>query len=209
MPSDTTSKMFTFKGLSIETNANVYDPAEDTFLLLEALNVKPNDCVLEIGIGCGIISLECARLGAQVVGVEVNPFAVKLAGKNFQRNKSLLNGGVDFRVGDLFSSVKPDERFDVIIFNPPYLPTKEHEKVGGWFDVAVNGGVDGFKVVRRFLSEVKKYLLKEGNVFFVFSSLANEKLLVSILSELKMSSNVVLSRSFNDETLKVYNLTKM
>ncbi|MCK4995751.1 MAG: hypothetical protein KAR55_02585, partial [Thermoplasmatales archaeon] len=58
---------FHYKSLLIETHSEVYDPAEDTYLLLDAIDIKKNDSVLEIGTGCGIIALECARIGANVI----------------------------------------------------------------------------------------------------------------------------------------------
>ena len=100
MKSNPASKTFRYKNLSIETHSEVYEPAEDTFQLLEAIKMQKDDVVLEIGTGCGLVSLECARLGANVVCTDVNPLAVELTKKNYARNKSLLDGNVDVRCGD-------------------------------------------------------------------------------------------------------------
>jgi len=198
------SKTFHYKGLVIETHHEVYEPAEDTFLLLEAIKIEKNDKVLEVGTGCGIIALECARRGAKVVCTDSNSYAVKLAKRNFQENQFLLKEKVDFRKGSLFSVIKNDEKFDVIIFNPPYLPTKSGEQVGGWFDVAVNGGIDGLKIIEQFLNNVKKHLSKNGHGYFVYSSLSNQTKLNNILSANRLNAEIVSSQWFDDERIDVY-----
>lgn len=196
------SKTFHYNDLTIEIISEVYDPSEDTFLLLEALDIKFGEYVLEIGTGCGLIALECARLGANVVCTDVNPYAVDLARRNYFRNKSFIKGSFEVRHGDLFSVVKKDERFDVVIFNPPYLPTKSEEHVGGWFDVATDGGADGLSLTKRFIDGLPNYVNKGGRAYFVFSSLSNLKKLGKCLSGL--NAKVVLSRNFNDETIDIY-----
>lgn len=200
------TKTFHYNGLIIELNPEIYEPAEDTFQLLEVLEVAECDRVLEIGTGCGIIALECARQGAKVVCTDINPYAVELTQSNLSRNLSLLKGNVEVRCGDLFSVIKPSERFDVVIFNPPYLPTRAKERIGGsgWFDVATGGGVTGLTVTKRFLEDLPKYLNKNGRAYFIFSSLSDRKKLDIYLSKAKLKSEILLSRRFNDEQIDIY-----
>jgi len=202
-------KTFQYNGLTIELHPEVYEPAEDTFQLLEAIQVNKEDTVLEIGTGCGLISLDCARSGAQVVCTDINPYAVKLARRNCVRNRSLLIGSMEVRLGDLFSAVKTNEKFDIVIFNPPYLPTFPEEKIGGtgWFDVATDGGVDGLMVTKRFIDGIHKHLHKHGNAFFVFSSLADRTKLDTYLSDVGLHSKIALSRWFDDEQIDIYRLS--
>ncbi len=200
----TNHKTFNYKGLNINLHPEVYEPAEDTFLLLKAINIKKNNYVLEIGTGCGIIALECARRGAEVVCTDSNPYAVKLAQRNFRENQFLLKGRIEFRKGSLFSVLKNDEKFDVIIFNPPYLPTKSDERIGGWFDIATNGGIDGLKIIEQFLNGVKKHLSKNGHAYFIFSSLSNQKKLNNILSLNGLNAEIMSSQWFDDERIDVY-----
>ena len=200
----TDSKTFHFNGLEIALQAKVYDPADDSFLVIDTVQVDSSKTVLEIGTGCGLIALEAARQGAQVVCTDINPHAVQLTKDNIEQNKQLLQGTIEVREGDLFSVIQPDECFDIIIFNPPYLPTSENDKVDHWFDKATDGGPDGLKVTKRFIEQVKKYLTSKGYVYFVFSSLSDRSKLEEYLKKEMLRYKVVLSRRFNDESLDIY-----
>ncbi len=81
------NKSFTFKDLTIELHPEVYEPAEDTFLLVDSIVVSEGDSVFEVGSGSGLIALYCASLGANVVCCDINPFAVELIKKNFLVNE--------------------------------------------------------------------------------------------------------------------------
>jgi len=200
------NKTFHFKGLTIEIHPEVYDPAEDTFQLLEAIKVNEGDTVLEIGTGCGIIALECARTGAKVICSDINPNAVKLAKYNYQINKNLLKGTIEIRYGDLFSILNKNEIFDIIIFNPPYLPTPIKERIGktGWFDTSINGGVDGLKLTKQFINSINKHLKLTGRAYFVFSSLSNRKKLNKYLNKAGLKTEILISRWFDDEKIDIY-----
>ena len=178
-------KFFHYNDILIELHPKVYDPAEDTFILLKALNVEKGNSVLEIGTGCGLIALECARIGANVVCTDINPYAIDLTKRNYERNKSYIQGSFEVRKGDLFSKVNKKEVFDIIIFNPPYLPTKKSDLIGGsgWFDVATNGGINGIEKTKLFIEDLSKYLKQSGHAYFVFSSLSNRNKLESFIKK--------------------------
>ena len=210
MKKDTIGKRFQYKGLTIDLHPEVYDPAEDTFLLLEALNINPSNRVLELGTGCGVIGLYCASIGADVICSDINPFAVELVKKNYQQNLSLLKGNFEVRLGDLFSVLTMGDLFDIVIFNPPYLPTDSKDLVGksGWFDKSVNGGVDGLKIIGRFIEEVGQYLKDNGCIYFVFSSLSDINILERIVSKSGFQKSIIASKKFDDEQLDVYCLKR-
>lgn len=81
---------------------------------------------------------------------------------------------VDIRLGDLFAPVKNGEKFSLIVFNAPYLPSEpeEHET---WLGKAWAGGPAGRQIVSRFVSQATDYLGKDGQVALVESSLSNIK----------------------------------
>jgi release factor glutamine methyltransferase len=197
-------RSFHYHDLEIALHPEVYDPAEDSFLLLETLSINPNEQILEIGTGCGLIALACASRGSHVMCTDINPFAVQLTHRNIEQNCTLLKGSIEVSQGDLFSALHENEKFDVIIFNPPYLPTSKKEKVGGWFDTATDGGTDGLKVTKRFIHGLHAPLLKTGRAYFIFSSLSNRQHLETYLKNEGFFFEIPAHRSFEGEELDVY-----
>jgi release factor glutamine methyltransferase len=203
-------KKFNFKGLTIYLHPEVYEPAEDTFLLLDTIDTRPDDMVFEMGTGTGIIGLYCSMLGADVVCSDINPLAIELTKKNYLINQNLLKGNFDVRTGDLFSVLDEHEKFDKIIFNPPYLPTKPEDLVGGsgWFDKAVDGGADGLLQTQKFIEHASNHFKKEGIGYFVFSSLADPEKLKKIIDKNGFYLKILKSCRFNDEELIIYRVQK-
>ena len=113
-------KTFHYGELVIELHHEVYEASEDTFQIPESIKINKDNTVLEVGTGCGLIALECARRGAKVICNDINPYAIELVKRNYLRNQPLLKGTVEIRCGDLFSVIKSNERFDIAIFNPPH-----------------------------------------------------------------------------------------
>ncbi len=202
--------VFHFQNLTIFLHPSVYDPSEDTFLLLNSLDIIPSDSVFEIGTGTGIITLMCALTAKKIVCSDINPNAVELVKKNILVNTDQLESIIDVRLGDLFNVLRKDEQFDLIIFNPPYLPTAENEYVDdhGWFDKAVAGGKNGLEVIISFLRNLSDYLTDKGRAFIILSSNSPKDLYDQTLNKNDLSSKIVATQSFSDETIEVHRITK-
>ena len=97
---------------------DVYEPAEDTFLIAEHL--KTSGHVLEIGTGCGILSVLAALQAEHVVATDINPHAAICARLNAEING--VSEKIDILAGDLFSPLRENSAFNTILFNAPYLP---------------------------------------------------------------------------------------
>lgn len=140
----------------------VYEPAEDSYLLARNLSVEEDDLVLDMGTGSGIQALHAGEKARKVIAVDINPRAVEIARKNAEGN-NLDN--IEVRESNLFSEV--DEKFDLIIFNPPYLPVeREDMEQRAWA-----GGKGGVEVLYRFLEKAPGYLEKDGRLQILVSSL--------------------------------------
>ena len=202
-------KSFQYKSLKINLHYEVYEPSEDTFLLLDSINVITNQKVLEIGAGTGIISLYCAQKGATVICSDINPYAIEIINKNIQENKKQLNGSIEVRTGDLFEIVIEKETFDIIIFNPPYLPTTKDEKKGisEWYAKSFDGGPTGLTVTIKFLKELKPYLKKDGKAYFIYSSLSKKQQLEQTLKSLSFKYTIIKKLRCDDEILSIYQIS--
>lgn len=161
----------------IDERPDVYPPSEDSILLIECLDVRKGERVLEIGCGSGVVSIHCASNGCDVTSVDINPYAVELTGSNFYRNG--LKG--DVSVSDVYSNV--EGRFDTIIFNLPYLPTEDDI---GIISKAWDGGSDGMGPLPELLNGAPEHLLPNGRVVIVVSSLMDKNALDNALSGLEV-----------------------
>ncbi|HML05712.1 MAG TPA: HemK2/MTQ2 family protein methyltransferase [Methanobacterium sp.] len=181
--------MLEYKGIIIYKHPEVYEPAEDTFLFAENLDIQRKDEVLEIGTGTGLIAIYTAQRTKRVVATDINEHAFKCALKNTITNKTY---NIELKKGNLFEPIE-DEKFDLILFNTPYLPTSEDEKLNEELNAAFDGGIDGREVIDTFLDEIKNYLNEEGRVQLVQSSLSDNEKTMTKLEELGFEVEITAS----------------
>ncbi len=193
------SKKLTYKGYLFHIFPEVYEPSDDTFLMADCLEVKEGAKVLDLGTGCGILGILATKRAERVLGIDINPHAVRCAKANAKTNE--IEGKMDLVRGDLFQSLKSDEKFDLILFNPPYLPTPERESEGGWLEKAWSGGPSGRKVMDRFLFEAPKRLKEGGVLLLTQSSLTSVKKTLSILKKAGLKTEVMNKIGFPFETI--------
>ncbi|MCE7697449.1 MAG: class I SAM-dependent methyltransferase [Methanobacterium paludis] len=191
--------MIKYNEMEFQTHPEVYEPAEDTFLFADNLNIKEKDYVLEIGPGTGIISIIASKTAIKVVAVDINPHAIECTRKNAEHNKVF---NIDVREGDLFDPVK-GEKFDVILFNTPYLPTGEDEKVDDQLEAAWDGGEEGRETIDRFLDGLYDHLKPHGKVQLVQSSLSDIPKTLKRLEEMGFETALTASEHYFFEEVVV------
>ncbi|HEX7467419.1 MAG TPA: HemK2/MTQ2 family protein methyltransferase [Methanobacterium sp.] len=197
--------MLEYNGIHYYTNPQVYEPAEDTFLLADNLQVKRRSNVLEIGTGTGIIAITAARKARMVIATDINPSAIQCATKNIVANKVF---NIELRKGDLFDPVK-GEKFDLIIFNTPYLPTSEDELTDDDLNAAWYGGSDGREVIERFITDLPHHLNAGGKVQMLQSSLSDIDKTIKKLEELGLEASVTAKEKlFFEETVVITGILK-
>jgi release factor glutamine methyltransferase len=162
-----TTKRITFGSLRFDVNDDVYEPAEDSYLFAENLGVKSGQVVLDLGTGSGILAITAAQKAQSVLAVDPNPFAIRCAKDNAKLNKAF---NVAFLQGDLFSSFADGVKFDLVLFNAPYLPSEVGEEQT-WIGRSWAGGANGRVVVDRFIAEAPTYLTRDGRVLLMQSTL--------------------------------------
>jgi release factor glutamine methyltransferase len=193
-------KRILFNDCTFYVSQKVYEPAEDTFLLAENLVVNENNVVLDVGTGCGILGILVAKKARKVVVTDINPYAVSCAKMNAKQNNVLAK--MDIRQGDLFEPVKKGEKFDVILFNSPYLPTDESEEKS-WIGKAWAGGRSGRDIIEPFLSEAPRYLKKNGRIFLLQSSLSDIDKTIRQFRKKGLDAYVIAEKKFPFETIVV------
>lgn len=178
----------------------IYEPAEDSHLLSDALKKRLSELLnknsflkfLEMGCGSGINLQTALYAGVKkenITGCDINHEAVKhCLKKRFNCFKS-----------DLFSRVKG--KFEVIVFNPPYLPEDEREPEESRRETT--GGKKGNEIIMRFLKQAKRYLSSEGKIFLVTSSLAEEV----PFEELGYKAKKILGKKLFFEELMVWEIS--
>ncbi|HUF76887.1 MAG TPA: peptide chain release factor N(5)-glutamine methyltransferase [Longimicrobiales bacterium] len=164
-----------FRELVLAVDRRVLIPRPETEVLVgEVLdwarkNGSASLDALDIGTGSGAIALSLALEGpfGRVVATDVMPEALEVAIRN--RAAAALEDRVEFRLGGDYTALRPDERFDVIVSNPPYVPeldrgALEPEVVAWEPGTALFAGPDGLEVVRRLVAGAPA-ALKDGGLF--------------------------------------------
>ncbi|MEW6222550.1 MAG: HemK2/MTQ2 family protein methyltransferase [Candidatus Hadarchaeota archaeon] len=197
-------KAVLYKNMKFSVHPEVYEPADDTLILAKNLETQAGEKVLELGTGCGMLAIMAAKGGAKTVATDINPSAIECA-----RGNAAAHGvadRIDFRLGDLFEPVA-GERFDLILFNPPYLPVGPGEEIGGRLDRAWEAGPDGRLVIDRFLRELPDHLEKNGRAMFVQSSLSNIFKTLEVLKEMGFHARIMREK-FSFEELYLITAAK-
>lgn len=162
-----------FMGLEFLVNPSVLIPRQDTETLVElVLKEKPDRRlrILDMCTGSGCIAVSLKKLGGydSVTAVDVSPEALKTAAENAGRNEA------DIRLveSDLYAALDPDkDRFDVIVSNPPYIPSRVIEGLQPEVRdceprLALDGKEDGLYFYRRLAGESKGFLKEGGSIYF-------------------------------------------
>ena len=124
---------------------------------------------MDLGTGCGILGILGALQDGKVTATDINPAAIECAKQNATHHK--VADRMKFEVGDLFEPVKGEE-FDLIVFNPPYLP-RSGVLDGDPTGLSCEGGADGRLLIDRFLDEFSRYLSFRGRILLVHSSFSD------------------------------------
>ena len=189
----------------INTHENVYVPAEDSYLLAENLEIKEGQSVLEIGTGSGIVAMYASRLTDKITVSDINFDACELARKNFEAN-NIEN--IEILFGNMFEPVEK-RKFDVILFNTPYLPTEDDEVIDDTINYAFDGGLNGRKVIDLFLNEVGDHLNDRGIVQMIQSSLSGNEETLEKLDNLGFIAEIKASEHFFFEDITLINAYKI
>lgn len=190
-----------FCGFEIAVNRHVLVPRPETEILAELgwnhLSPLNSPVALDFGTGSGCIAIALAAKStdAKIVALDVSAEALALAKVNAEKNN--IGSRIEFLQGDGFAALAAGAQFDLIISNPPYIPTAEIETLQPEvrdFDPrgALDGGADGLDFYRMFASRAKQFLKPGGKIMLEFGDgqapaiqkiFENEKWIVEAVKE--------------------------
>ena len=155
-----------FRSLTLRVDPRVLIPRPETECLVEVALARIGDtaAVLDLGTGSGAIALAVAasRPGARVVGVDRDADCIDVARENAAR----LGLSAVFRRSDWFSAIGGNERFDVVVANPPYVADGDPHLAGDGLPfeprAALVAGTDGLAALRRILPAAPDHLVGGG-----------------------------------------------
>lgn len=150
--------------------------------------------MLEVGCGSGLVSQELAGRVERLLALDINPHAVSEARER----------GVEVVRTDLFLGIKG--RFDLIVFNPPYLPTKETERSDQWINYALDGGESGRDTISRFIEDLADHLRPGGRALLLISTQTGPEEVEGIARDAGLNAERVASTGCFFEKLLVLRL---
>ncbi len=170
-------KFAPFMGEKFKIDENVLIPRDETELVVKKAQTLLFDGakVLDIGAGSGIISCMIGKyannngINVQILGTDISLYALEISIDNMKRFN--LQGTVMFRKSDVFSNIKENEKFDIIVSNPPYIPKSYKESIQKEVlfepDIALyTEDKDGIYFYQKIIKDAKKYLNKGGYLLF-------------------------------------------
>lgn len=200
-----------FKEYSLDIPARVYLPSDDTDLLLEVIEEKITTAnknykkAIEIGSGNAFLSLAIYGNVKELYSTDINPIVIDYL-LNVKERYNLEKMKVVY--SNLFDSIDETEKFDLIIFNPPYVPTEELsededlDEING-YDLAVNGGIEGREIIDKFIEQLPNHLLEKGECYLLISSLNNPIEIIENLKHKKLNAEIIGSKKLFFEELFV------
>ncbi|MDX2083733.1 MAG: peptide chain release factor N(5)-glutamine methyltransferase [Rickettsiales bacterium] len=168
-----------FFGYNFFINAEVLDPRPDSESLIELVlkkfppqelqQKKQNLKILELGCGSGCLIITLLKLyqTAKAKAIDISAEALKICQKNSILHK--VENHLQLLQSDLFTKLKHDEKFDLIISNPPYIKTAEIETLADEVKnfeprIALDGGFDGLDFYRKIAAEAGNFLLPNARI---------------------------------------------
>lgn len=190
-------------GMRFEVSEDVFNPRYyfTSEFMARHLCVRTDDDVLDMGTGSGIQAIVAGQRAGRVVAIDINPEAVDCARRNVRLNG--LEEKITVIQGDLFEPLINGERFDIIIFTPPYMEGIPRTNL----ELALYDHKKG--IVKRFFNKAGDYLKKGGYVQMLYSSIAEPSKTMEIIRGLGWNYNLIAKKGTLTETFMIYRLTPL
>src|SRR3989338_9412049 len=169
----------------------IYSPAEDSYLLQEQVKkYSKGKTFMDLGAGSGIQSRIAMLIAKSVLAADIDKESVE----------EMKKQGIHAVPSNLFSKIK--SKFDLIAFNPPYLPLDEREDKES--RKITTGGKKGDEIIIKFLKQTKPHLNKNGKILIVLSSLTPKKRIFHLLNSMHYSKKKLSEKKLFMESIEVW-----
>jgi methylase of polypeptide subunit release factors len=156
---------------TLSLGPGVFSPTYTSRTLADAIEIEPDDTVIDVGCGSGVLAFVAARLGAKrVIGCDLSERAVEAARENAERLG--LASVCEFRQGDLLEPVR-DERATVLIGDVSGIPDEIAAQTG-WFEDVPAGGPTGAELPAKFLDSIGDTLVPGGRLYLPTGTIQDE-----------------------------------
>ena len=187
-----------------EIETTVYQPAEDSALLANAIHEQGRGRLLEVGTGSGWVAVTTAEdvdAVTEVVASDINPHACRAAAQRAVSSDDTTTP-ISVVQGDLLTAFDTNS-FETVAFNPPYLPTDPDAEWDDWMEHALSGGPSGREVIESFIDSLSRVLVPDGIGLVIISSLTGYETVTRYIETAGFSYSVVIEESYPFETLSV------
>lgn len=198
----------------VSSHPEVYEPCDDSFALVDALLAdrtnllghSPKLC-MEIGCGSGYVitslalMLEQDHTGAHYIATDINPHAVRVTTETLEAHRvhaDIINTNIASGLENRLSGL-----VDVIVVNPPYVPTPEYEVGSEGITLAWAGGENGRTVIDKILLVAIKLLSKKGWLYMVTLAANNPSEICLQMRDRGYASRILVQRSTEEESLHI------
>ncbi|MCL7395574.1 MAG: methyltransferase [Thaumarchaeota archaeon] len=180
---------------------DVYQPSEDTFLLMDVIKEVPYvRRALEVGSGSGAVSVNLAHKTDYLIATDIDLNSCHATLERLRKHN--LRANTDVVCCDLLSAFRESSSFDLIVFNPPYLPDECLK------DVSIFGGKHGVETSAEFLQQAHHALSHSGSILLVVSSISDLGKLWAVASKLKLNHKILKSVKLFFEEISVVEFKK-
>jgi len=180
----------------------IYTQREDSYLLEKQVKrYSKNRKVLDIGSGSGVQAIAAISSGAKsVTATDIDKVSIFHLKKLTRDNNHKIN----IIKSNLFNNIKKKDKFDLIIFNPPYLPEDKREDKES--RRATTGGKEGDEIIIRFFKQVKPHMNNNAIILLLLSSLTPKDKIKILLSKLNLKYKIISREKLFFETLEVWKI---
>lgn len=195
-------RKYTYKKISVWVEPSVFPPfiTISTKLLLEfteTLSLQQKR-LLELGCGCGIISILAAKKGATVMATDINQVALEALERNANDNQV----AIEILYSDLFENLT-EKTFDYIIINPPYYPKKPTS-------IAENAWYCGenFEYFEQLFQQLPSYITESNEVYMILSEDCKIDIIFSIAKKNNLIVKCIQEKIVLKETNYIFKISK-